>query len=260
MQNELTSLEGWVELTKDAVVLDFHAQHPRAGRYPIRYAAIERVEIDSAYKQGWLSPKRVGACIRVVRFDRQGYSENASNDRNMMLIADEDIPAFSELAQTAMERAAESLSPKATETEKLRSGMYKKSADGNTLTARGPSAQVSEFVQGVANMQLTDSLISRGQEVQPLRRVHAKVASVTTHHPVDRRVSATRVAAGAAIAGRTGAVIGAMAQKKVSGGATKTVTLTVTGPGFEWTDEVNPSLELTARNFASEVNRRAAAQ
>ena len=75
LKQELTSLEGWVELTKDALVLDFHAHHSRAGRSTIPYTVIERVEIVSITKQGWLSAKKIGSGIRAVRFDREGYAE-----------------------------------------------------------------------------------------------------------------------------------------------------------------------------------------
>lgn len=260
LKQELTSLEGWVELTKDALILDFHAHHSRAGRSTIPYAVIERVEIVSIAKQGWLSAKKVGSGIRAVRFDRQGYAENAARDRNMMLIPEDDIPLFSELAQTAMERAAGSLSPKATAMDKLRSGMYKKGSDGEPLMIRGAAPQTGGTIIGVADIHLSDSVISKGTDVHPLRRVYAKVSAGTTHDPVDRRVSATRVVVGATLAGTAGATIGAIAQKKVSGGPRRTIVLTVTGPGFEWVDEIPPALETTARNLAVEINRRAGAQ
>ena len=260
MKQELTSLEGWVELTKDSLVLDFHAHHPRAGRSTIPYAAIERVEIVSITKQGWFSDKKTGSAIRAVRFDRHGYEEEASRDRNMMLIPEDDIPLFSELAQTAMERAADSLSPKATAMEKLRSGMYKKGDDGEPLKTRGAAPQNAGTITGVANIQLSDSMIFKGMDTHPLRRVYAKVSAETFHDPVDRRMSATRVVVGATLAGTTGATIGALAKKKVSGGPRRTVVLTVTGPGFEWVDEIPSALEMTARNFAVEINRRAGAQ
>lgn len=260
MKHELTSLEGWVELTKSALVLDFHSQHPRAGRLPIPYTVIERVEIVSITKQGWLSSKKVGTGIRAVRFDREGYAEDAARDRNMMLISEADISSFSELAQSAMERAADSLSPRATAAVKMGSGMYKKGATYDALEVRGTAPQAAETIIGVANIHLATSVISKGTDVHPLHRVYAKVSSTTTHDPVDRRVSATRVAIGAALAGSTGATIGAISQKRVSGGPRKSVILTVTGPGFEWVDEIPPGLEMSARTFAVEINRRAGGQ
>lgn len=259
MKIELTSEEGWVELTGKHMVLDFHAHHRRAGRFPIAYASIERVEVVPVYKRGWLSPKLTGWAIRAVRIDRDGYDEDASLDRNAMLIPAGEHDAFRELAQTAMERAAESLSPTATDQEKVWSGMYRKSVDGS-IQARNPSLETNSFVDSLAGIQLSAGTISKGSEVHVLTGVQARVRSTTEVQPVVRRTTVTRVALGALTAGSTGARIGALAKKKVSGGVIKTVILEVTGPGFEWHDRIDPGLEHVARSFAYKVNKRASLQ
>ncbi|MGM0928843.1 MAG: hypothetical protein ACQEXN_03930 [Actinomycetota bacterium] len=259
MKIELTSEEGWVELTEKHMVLDYHAHHRRAGRFPISYASIERVEVVQVFAKGWLFTKPAGWAIRAVRIDRDGYNDDAAMDRNAMLIRVEDLDAFRKLAQTAMERAAESLSPNASDQEKIWSGMYRKNTDGS-IQARNPSVEKDSDVDTLSGIQLSAGTISKGGEVHPLNGVSARVRSTTEVLPDVRRTTATRVALGALTAGSTGAIVGAMAKKKVSGRVIKTVILEVTGPGFEWADQISPSMEHVARSFAYRINKRAALQ
>lgn len=94
MKIELTSEEGWVELTTKHMVLDFHTHHRRAGRFPIAYASPERVEVVQVFAKDWLFTKPADWAIRAVRIDREGYNEDVAMDRNAMLIQVEDLDAF----------------------------------------------------------------------------------------------------------------------------------------------------------------------
>lgn len=93
--------------------------------------------------------------------------------------------------------------------------------------------------------------IGRGlADTQPLTGVHA---SIESGEALSRRTTATRVVAGAVLAGPVGAVVGAVAKKKTGGDS----YLVITGPEFEWQIEVDRKHADKARQFAAQINTAA---
>lgn len=248
---ELTTLEGWVSLTPTSVVLDFHAQHPHAGQRRIELTQVERVDIIEQ-RRGLLTRDH---WLTITRFDRDGAHDDPAKSRNSMKIDRDDLDTFREFAQAVMEAAATSLAPTASAADKVRSGMYTTSAEG-TLTTRGDhDAADPTSAMTCGKFLLAGNQIARGAEAYPLQGVKGKVVA-RTDVPVDRRTTVTRVVGGASVAGPAGAIVGAVAKKRV--GPRRNVRLVISGPGFEWDEEISPVQEGRAREFVAEVNARAA--
>jgi hypothetical protein len=104
--------------------------------------------------------------------------------------------------------------------------------------------------------------IRKGFDRQPLAGVQAHVDSAGD---IDRRLSLTRTAGGALIAGPIGAVLGGLAKKKKKKKKKKKNTrqlfLIVEGPTFAWAEEIeltghkhaDKKLEADARKFAAKI-------
>lgn len=251
------TLEGWLLLEKDNVVLDFHAGHRRAGRTLIPYSAIERAEtLHLKEPSGFFGRLRpAGSIVRLLRFDRFGNTQDLKLDSNKMFIPEFEVNRFNEICQEVMERAASALSPKASNQSKVASGMYKMDGEGNATLIRGDRderAAVSFF-----RFSLGATTIATPSGVYSLAKVHAAVDVESSTTPATQRTTATRVAVGGLLAGSTGAVVGAVAKKTIAGATTRRVLLKITGPSFSLQEDIAPSHEISARAFAAEVNSRA---
>jgi len=122
---------------------------------------------------------------------------------------------------------------------------------GNTQS-KAARAHDSDHGGYFAGVTLTADRIIFGGQWQPLTGVSA---AVSEFGGVDRRTTATRVVAGAVVAGKTGAIIGALARKKIDN---REVTITISGPLYTWSVPVRGSEGRRAHAFVAKISTAAA--
>lgn len=102
-------------------------------------------------------------------------------------------------------------------------------------------------VKPFAGIKIEGDVIRRKSERHPITGVEA---TVETAGSVDRRFSLTRTAGGALALGPPGALIGAIARKKID---QRQAFLLISGPDFAWAVEFNADDLAKAHEFAAQV-------
>lgn len=121
---------------------------------------------------------------------------------------------------------------------------------GPTLSQRLAKA-AENHSSTLAGLTLRDGKLVYKSQFQP---VHGASAHVSASGQIDRRATATRVIVGGALFGKTGAVVGALAKKKVD---RRQLYLHINGERFTWAIPIDPDKERAAQTLAAKINTAA---
>lgn len=237
----LKGLNGTVTLTDDAVVLTFAGMsaskaQKNASPRAVPLGAIDDVEVTP--------PKGIKpGHLRLVVRGADGYAHDAGRDLNAVLLGVDARPHLEQFADATRAAAAEAVPVETFHTD---AGSAPAPAYAPRPKAEPTLARTSAKFAGVKVR--TDGTIHYRGEVRPLP---GTAATVQTAGQLRERTTATRVAAGAILAGPLGAVLGGLFRKKIDD---RTLFLTIEGDGYAWVVEVDIKEERQARQFAAALN------